>query len=124
MRLRGASVRDFHIIEDLYKQEGCSLDVNHIERLMVLEDENGVVFAVGALTSGIEAAFLVDRKRSRRSRVLALTALLAQCNKEVKALGHNNFCVYATNDTIIKILKRKFGFFKTAAKQVLIKAVP
>lgn len=119
-RLRGASGKDFPSIERLFLQAGFKLDYKHMERLMVVEDENGII-AVGSLATLVEASFVVEPLRSKKNKVLALTALLQQVDKEVENLKYDNFHVFATNDDIIGILKKKFKFIRTAAKQVLLR---
>lgn len=120
LRVRGASYKDFAAIEKLYAASNFTLDFKHLERLMIVEDEIGIV-AVGALNTILEASFVCDPTRSQRNRVLALTNLLQQVDKETANLQYSNFHVFATNDSILKILKGKFKFVKTSAKQVLLR---
>lgn len=119
-RLRGASGKDYPAIEWLFKNSGFTLDYKHMERLMVVEDEGGII-AVGSLATLLEASFVVEPTRSKKSKVIALTALMQQVDKEVGILQYDNFHVFATNDDIIGILKKRFKFVRTAAKQVLLR---
>lgn len=120
IRVRGACRTDYKEIERLYKKDNFNIDFRHLERLMVVEDANGII-AVGCLATLLEASFVTDETRSQRQRVLALTALLQQVDKEVKTLAYDNFHVYITNESMMTILKGKFNFVKTAAKQVLLR---
>lgn len=122
LRIRGAAQKDFPFIEKLFADYKFDIDFKHLERMMVVEDEIGII-AVGSLCTILEAAFVTDNTRSQRNKVVALTALLQQVNKEASNLNYKSFHVFATNDSIIKILKNKFEFVRTAAKQVLLKWV-
>lgn len=119
-RLRGASGKDYPAIDWLFRNAGFTLDYRHMERLMVVEDEQGII-AVGSLATLLEASFVVEPTRSKKSKVIALTALMHQVDKEVNTLKYDNFHVFATNDDIISILRNKFKFVRTAAKQVLLR---
>lgn len=120
LRIRGANKQDFTFVEKLYSNSNFEINFKHLERLMVIEDEHGII-AVGSLATILEASFVTDPTRSQRSRVIALTALLKQVDREVEILQYTNFHVFATNDSILKILKHKFKFVKTSAKQVLLR---
>lgn len=122
LRVRGAANKDFPFIEQLFKDSSFAIDFKHLERMMVVEDEIGII-AVGSLSTILEAAFVTDPTRSQRNRVVALTALLQQVDKEASNLHYKSFHVFATNESIIRILKDKFEFVRTAAKQVLLRWV-
>lgn len=122
VRVRGASIKDYTHIERLYKNANFKVDYKHLEHVMVVEDENGII-AIGSLNTILEASFLTESSRSQRSRVIALVALMDFVDTSVRNLNYDSFHVFATNDTILKILKGKFKFVKTAAKQVLLRWV-
>lgn len=122
LRVRGANNRDFVVIDKLYKESNFEFDTRHLERILVVEDDLGIV-AVGILNTILEASFLTNQGRSRKNKVLALTALLAQVDVEVKAIGYSNFHLFVTNQPMLILLKKKFDFIKTNAIQTLVKWV-
>lgn len=110
MRIRGAMARDSGIIDRLYKEQDFVLDVNNIESLIVIEDDNGAVFAVGSLVKILEAAFVVDSKKSRRDRIKALKLLLTQAEQITFNLGYGSYHSFIKKISVIELLKHKFGF--------------
>jgi hypothetical protein len=110
MRLRGARGRDFKILDRLYEDINCELDINHIQSMVVVEDNNGSIIAAGTFTTLLEGAFVTDKQFSRRDRVAALRMILKQAEIELHNLGFNSYHVFTTNESITAILKRKFGF--------------
>lgn len=120
LRIRNATGNDFPNIERLFRIDGFKLDFKHLEKLMVVEDDIGII-AVGTLGTILEASFVTETSRSQRSRVIALQLLMDTVNAEASVLKYDLIHVFATNDSILKILKGKFSFLKTHAKQVLIR---
>lgn len=120
MITRGARVADFKQIEALYLADGFVFDAKHLERVIVIED-NDIIVAVGVLTTILECAFITNHQASRKSRVLALTHLVDQTAIEMKNIGFDIVHAFVTNEAMLKILKSKFNFIKTKAIQVLVK---
>lgn len=123
MRLRGAAFRDFKRVNELFEEYKFKFEPKHLTSLVVVEDDNKTVVAVGSLQTMLEAAFVVDQRLSRKNRVAILEMLLEQSKIEAINSGYDNFHAFGTNESIIKILKRKFEFKKTEAIEVLIKWV-
>lgn len=120
MIIRGATQKDFRFVDELYKTNGFEFDAGHLEQIIVAEDDNGII-AVGTLTQILEVAFVTVASRSRKSRVLALTALINQVDIETKNLKYDQVHAFVTNESVLHILKDKFRFVKTKAIQVLIR---
>jgi len=118
MILRGATKRDFNNIKKLLESYDFKLEFNHLESLVVVED-NGVVVAVGSLQTILEAMFIVDKDINKRKRAAALSLILTQSSIEVKALGYDNFHSFATNESIKNILTKRGA--KKVEGEVLIK---
>lgn len=110
MRVRGAGARDTDVIDRLYKEYEFTLDIAHIESLIVVEDDDGDVIAVGSLVTILEGAFLVDTSRPRRERVEAMKLVMRQADIEAAILKYDSYHSFATNLSIVQILKRKFSF--------------
>lgn len=111
MRLRGARKSDFYVIEKLFRDHEFELDFKHIECLVVIEDDdedddgiNNQVIAVGSLQTILEAAFVVDKDKSKKKRAKALKLLLEQANIETSRIDYPGYHLFATNDSIEKIL--------------------
>lgn len=122
MRIRGAGSRDSGIIDKLYTKYGFELNPSQVENIVVVEDDQGAVFAVGTLVKILEGAFLVDESRPRRQRVEALKLLLNQADIETASLGYDCYHSFATKLSILEILKRRFSF-KSCIGSPLIKWV-
>lgn len=122
MYIRGANQKDFKFIDELFQKNEFTFDAKHLEQIIVAEDDNGIV-AVGTLVRNLEVAFVTVANRSRKSRVIALTALMSQVSHEVKNLKFNQVHAFVTNEPILRILKDKFEFVRTKAIQVLVKFV-
>lgn len=120
MWIRAAAKSDFKLIDELYRNGDFTLDIGHLEQILIAEDDNGIV-AVGLLNTLLEVSFLTVPNRARKSRVLALTALLQQVNIETQKLGYTSVHAFVTNDKMLHILKEKFKFIKSKALQVLVK---
>lgn len=122
MRIRGANKADFRFIDGLYQANSFNFDAKQLEQIIIAEDDNGIV-AVGTLVKHLEVGFVTVPTRSRKARVIALTALIEQVNTEAKILGYDHVHAFATNESILHILKDKFEFVKTKAIQVLVRFV-
>lgn len=120
MRIRGANKGDFKFIDGLYTANNFTFDSRHLEQIIVAEDELGIV-AVGTLVNILEVTFVTVPTRSRKSRVIALTALMDQVDTEAKTLKYDQVHAFVTNESILHILKDRFSFVKTKAIQVLIR---
>jgi N-acetylmuramoyl-L-alanine amidase len=94
--------------------------LRNLEQIIVAEDDAGII-AVGTLVRNLEVTFVTVKSRSRKSRVLALTALVDQVDIETKNLKYDQVHAFVTNESILRILKDKFNFVKTKAIQVLIR---
>jgi citrate lyase synthetase len=120
MIIRGANNRDFKFIDSLYKANEFEFDTKHLEQIIVAEDSAGII-AVGTLVTNLEVSFVTVPSRSRKSRVLALTALINQVDIETANLGYKHVHAFVTNEKVMKILKDRFDFVKTKAIQVLVR---
>lgn len=122
MRLRGATGRDFNRIKELFDQYEFKFEPRHLSSIVVIENESGVI-AVGTLSTVLEGAFVVDANLSKKEKVVALSNLMSQSEVEARAAGYDNFHAFATNESIRRILKRKFKFQPARALEVLIRWV-
>jgi len=120
MIIRGANQKDFRYIDSLYKESGFEFDSRHLEQIIIVEDNAGII-AVGTLVKLLEVSFLTVSSRSRKAKVLALTALMDQVDKEVINLRFDHVNAFVTNDSMLGILKNKFDFVKSKALQVLVR---
>lgn len=123
MRLRGATGRDYDRIVELFQQFQFKFEPQHLSSIVVIEDESHSIVAVGTLSTVLEAAFVVDTKIPKRDKVAALGFLMEQSEIEARSAGYDNFHAFATNESICKILKRKFKFQPAKALEVLIRWV-
>lgn len=121
LRLRSACPRDLKAIDKLIEDYKFNFDVKHIESLLVVidEDQNEII-AVGSLTTILESMFLTDKSKSKRSRIKALQMLMVQADMITAELKYSSYHAFTTNDSIWNILMKKFGFQPTEAK-VLVK---
>jgi len=122
MDIRPANKADFRFVDSLYQANNFNFDAKQLEQIIIAEDAYGIV-AVGTLVKHLEVGFVTVPTRSRKARVLALTALMNQVDIEAKILGYDHIHAFATNESILHILKDKFEFIKTKAIQVLIRFI-
>jgi hypothetical protein len=122
MKLRSAEPSDYGAIDNIYSASGFVLDPGHLQRVLVVEDEDGIV-AVGSLSTIIEGTFLTDDTRAKREKAIALMYLMDHIDTELQSINYDHINVFCTNESIGKILKRKFEFVKTKAIEVLVRGV-
>jgi hypothetical protein len=120
LQLRTAKTTDSKVIKELYDLGDFDLDHSHLEKIYVVEDPEGIV-AIGSFVTLLEGSFVVNPNRSRKDRLRALIVLLKQGETECYNIGFKKYYVLASNDSIARILKRKFGFVQSKAKQLLLK---
>src|SRR5204862_1672052 len=111
LTIRPATNKDFEFINRLYKEKECSIEFQHIESALVVED-NKVPVAIGVMNGILEATFLVDSKASKRKRLEALKTLAEIADATARRLAFNNYHVFSTSSTMTKLLLRKFKFVK------------
>jgi hypothetical protein len=109
LRVRGAGIRDAELIKSLFDKADYPLDIKHIEMLVVVEDEDGII-AVGSLVTLLEATFLVTENRSKRDKIDALIKLTEQAKVEAKYLDYNLFHVFTKNPQVERTLAKSLGF--------------
>lgn len=120
MRIRAALNRDIGQIDKLFTDSGFKLDIKHLERLIVAEDDNGKIAGVLYLNTVLECTFLTDEKGvSRKKRVNSLKLLVEQGKKEVKAIGFDLVHAFA-NEKIAPILEKHFGFEQGKGKNLIL----
>lgn len=106
--LRNACKRDASHIQELFDRNGFKLDLDHLERLIVTE-ENDKVTGILYLNTVLEASFITDEDLPKRSRIRSLSLLVEQGKREVKAIGYDLVHAFA-NDKTESILVKHFGF--------------
>lgn len=107
--VRGARKSDLVFIDKLYQDAGFKLDIPHLERLVVVEDE-GEIVAVGSLTTILEAAFVTNPNSRLRKRTQGLSLLAKQAESETKSIGYDLYHNFVTDDQVNRTLKKHFGF--------------
>jgi hypothetical protein len=118
MILRQATLSDFPVIDALYKEWDFTLDIKHIESIILVE-QDGEVIAVGSIVRILEAAFLTSKSASKKQRVLALNKLVSVASSIVRRLGFDSYHSFATNLKIDTFLKKHFGFKDVNGKALI-----
>jgi len=118
MRIRSACARDMKCIIDLFKKHDFKLDTKHLERLIVYVDKKDKILGILMLNTVLECSFITDEALPKKSRILALKALVAQGKKEVKTL-HFDLVHAFSNDKIEKILMKHFKFVEGKGKNLI-----
>src|SRR5947199_6122074 len=113
LTIRPATNKDFEFINRLYKEKECSIEFQHIELALVVEDESKTPIGIGVMNGILEATFLVDNKASKRKRLEALKTLAEIADATARRLAFNNYHVFSTSSTMTKLLLRKFKFVKS-----------
>lgn len=122
MRIRGASGRDIHAIDKLFKESNFKLDLNHLELLIVAENEDGDIVGAGSLVTLIEATFVMDKTFRVRERVEAMKGIIQAGTDFTKSLKYDIMHGFVQDPAVVKSLKKHFDF-QDPVGQVLIKFV-
>jgi N-acetylglutamate synthase-like GNAT family acetyltransferase len=120
MRIRGAGARDVSKIDKLFKDYSFKLDPNHLEMMLVAEDEDEEIIGVCSLVTILECTFITDQKIRLRDRVEALKELVRIGSREAHDLGYDVVHAFSQNKQVINTLKKHFEF-QDATGQVLVK---
>ena len=108
MRVRKAIAEDIPLIKALFEQAEFTLDVKHLESVLVADDEFGPI-AVMSLSSLLECTFLTMEVARQRDKIEALKHLVTCGSCEVRNLGYTHVHAFA-NQAIAGILRKHFKF--------------
>lgn len=110
MRVRGASGRDIKRINELYQEYDFKLDVDHLELLIVVEDDNGDIIGAGSLVTIIEAAFVIDKSFRAREKIEAVKLIIETGSEFTKNQGYDLMHGFVQDQSVVHMLKKHFEF--------------
>jgi len=109
MKIRGANNRDVVTISKLYDEYGFKLEPNHLEMILIAEDDNNKIIAIASLNTVLECAFLTVKDAGRKNKIEALKKLIQISKQSVRDLKYDLVHAFA-NELIAPILKKHFEF--------------
>jgi len=119
MNIRGANKGDSKFIQEIFKEHEFKLDPDHLEWIMIAEDDEGKPIALMSLNTVLECSFLTVGGAKRRDKIEALRQMVKVGTASVKDLKYDLVHAFA-NDKIRDILVKHFGFQKAQGTNLVL----